>query len=350
MTKAIGGLLAAVLVVLFTCAAGLTMFLGGPAAGCALSAAALPSAVAAISPPPGGWQPIDGWDTDQVTNAATIVGVGASMGVPLRGQIIAVATVMQEGDLRNLDHGDRDSLGLYQQRPSQGWGTPAQIMDPVYASGKFYQKLLTIPDWQTMSLADAAQAVQRSSDGSLYARHEGPATTLVGSLTGLIDPSTTAIDCSSDTLAIPSLPAGFTLPPDTPPAVAVAISWALAQLGTPYHLDGDCTDAHSGIAARQCDCSSLVQMAYKAAKISLPRTAAQQSRVGTIVEPNQLLPGDLLFTPGSEGTIAAPGHVSMVIGNGLVVVAPHTGASVRIERIAGDWVNNLVVARRIVPG
>jgi cell wall-associated NlpC family hydrolase len=352
MTKAIGGLLAATLAVIFTCAAGIAMFLGAPTAGCALPAVAVSGATATISPPPGGWQPIGEWDTNQVANAATIISVGASMGVPLHGQVIAIATAIQESDLRNLPNlgpaNDHDSLGLFQQRPSQGWGTLAQIMDPIYASTKFYQKLLSIPGWQTMALTDAAQAVQHSADGSLYAKHEGRATALIRSLTGLIDPSAGTIDCTGDTGALQALPSGFALPPDTLPAVVTAIAWALGQLGTPYHLDGDCTAAHSGDPAHQCDCSSLVQQAYRAAGINLPRTATEQSTVGMMVQPGQLRPGDLLFTPGSEGSVAEPGHGGMVIGGGLLVVAPHTGASVRLEHVDG-WLNDLIVARREVP-
>jgi hypothetical protein len=95
--------------------------------------------------------------------AATIVSVGAQMGVPVRGWVIGVATAIQESSLSNPAGGDQDSIGLFQQRPSQGWGTPEQLHDPLYASGKFFAKLLTVPNWQDMTLTDAAQAVQRSA-------------------------------------------------------------------------------------------------------------------------------------------------------------------------------------------
>src|SRR5262249_41683955 len=127
-----------------------------------------------------------------------------------------------------------------------------------------------------------------------------------------------------------------------------AIGWALAQLGTPYHLGGDCTAAHSEVPEHQCDCSSLTRQAYLAAGIDLPRTAAEPSRVGVMVQPDQLRPGDLLFTPGSDGSLDAPGHVGMVISNRLLIVAPHSNASVRLERIDQYWLGNLVVARREV--
>lgn len=123
-----------------------------------------------------GMSPFDG---EQVGNAVTIVKVGADLGVPRRGWVIAVATAIQESDLRNIDYGDRDSLGLFQQRPSQGWGTPAQVIDPVYAATAFYRALLRVPDWQTLPLTQAAQAVQRSAYPDAYAPHEAAATALV---------------------------------------------------------------------------------------------------------------------------------------------------------------------------
>lgn len=119
---------------------------------------------------------------EQLANAAIIVAVGKQMNVPEHGQLVAIATAMQESRLRNLDHGDRDSLGLFQQRPSQGWGTPAQIMYPTYAATQFYQHLLATPDWQQMSLNDAAQAVQRSGTPNAYAQHEPAARTVLAAV------------------------------------------------------------------------------------------------------------------------------------------------------------------------
>lgn len=125
---------------------------------------------------------------EQRQNAAIIVEVGRQMQVPERGQWIALATAMQESTLRNIDYGDRDSLGLFQQRPSQGWGTPAQVQDPVYAATQFYDRLLDIPDWPQMELWQAAQAVQRSAFPTAYSKWEDYAATMlaeVGSDTGV---------------------------------------------------------------------------------------------------------------------------------------------------------------------
>ncbi|MFE5550052.1 hypothetical protein ACFQ71_40780 [Streptomyces sp. NPDC056534] len=114
----------------------------------------------------------------QVPNAKIIVATGIEKRVPARGQIIALATALQESTLINLDHGDRDSLGLFQQRPSQGWGTREQILNPVYASGKFYDRLLQLRDWAHMPVTVAAQKVQRSGFPDAYAKHEPLATAL----------------------------------------------------------------------------------------------------------------------------------------------------------------------------
>ncbi|WP_371676801.1 hypothetical protein [Streptomyces sp. NBC_01276] len=115
---------------------------------------------------------------EQAANAATIAAVGISKGLPDRAVTIALATAMQESALRNLDHGDRDSLGLFQQRPSQGWGTPQQIMDPVYSAGIFYDRLAEIKGYTRLPLTVAAQKVQLSGFPQAYAKHEPDATVL----------------------------------------------------------------------------------------------------------------------------------------------------------------------------
>jgi murein DD-endopeptidase MepM/ murein hydrolase activator NlpD len=122
----------------------------------------------------------------QVHNAAIIIKVGQNRHIPPRGWVIAIATALQESDLHNLPNlgarNDHDSIGLFQQRPSQGWGTPIQLLDPEYAAGKFYQKLVTVKDWELLPLTVAAQAVQRSAFPSAYAKHEPLATLIVNQL------------------------------------------------------------------------------------------------------------------------------------------------------------------------
>ena len=127
------------------------------------------------------------------------------------------------------------------------------------------------------------------------------------------------------------------------------IGWALAQLGTPYTYGGDCTAAHSGTPRRQCDCSSLMQQAYRAAGVTIGRTTRDQVNEGTPVPgAAQLHPGDLILIPGSDGTRSDPRHVGMFIGSDLIVQAPKTGDVVRISKLSG-WANQVAAIRRIVP-
>ncbi|MFE6484668.1 heavy metal transporter [Streptomyces sp. NPDC057757] len=121
---------------------------------------------------------------EQAVNAATISAVGTNRGMPERAVTIALATALQESGLRNIRHGDRDSLGLFQQRPSQGWGTTAEIMDPTYAADIFYEHLAKVDDYARLPLTVAAQRVQRSAFPDAYAKHEPDATLLAAALTG----------------------------------------------------------------------------------------------------------------------------------------------------------------------
>ncbi|MER6980057.1 heavy metal transporter, partial [Streptomyces carpinensis] len=123
-------------------------------------------------------------DNSQAANAATIAAVAHSRGLPERAVTIALATAIQESKLRDIDYGDRDSLGLFQQRPSQGWGTPAEVLDPVHASGKFYDALVNVPDYLSLPVTAAAQKVQHSGYPQAYARHAGTAATLAAALSG----------------------------------------------------------------------------------------------------------------------------------------------------------------------
>lgn len=121
---------------------------------------------------------------EQAANAATISAVGAARDLPERAVTIALATAMQESGLRNIGYGDRDSVGLFQQRPSQDWGTAEEIMDPVYSAGEFYKHLVQVPGYSRLPLTVAAQKVQRSGFPQAYAKHEANAALLTGALTG----------------------------------------------------------------------------------------------------------------------------------------------------------------------
>jgi hypothetical protein len=126
---------------------------------------------------------------EQMGNARTIVDVGRTLGLPPRAWVIAVGTALQESGLHNLGHlGDRndhDSLGLFQQRPSTGWGTPEQVTDPTYAATAFYSHLVRVRDWPSLPLTVAAQKVQISAYPDRYAKHELQAGDIVRAIFGV---------------------------------------------------------------------------------------------------------------------------------------------------------------------
>ena len=112
-------------------------------------------------------------DTDQAGIAATIAGIAVRHRLPQRAITIALAAALQESQLQNLDYGDRNSVGVFQQRPSQGWGTTAEIEDPVYATTRFFAALVKVPGYTTMPVDQAAQDVQHSADGYAYEQWVG---------------------------------------------------------------------------------------------------------------------------------------------------------------------------------
>jgi hypothetical protein len=132
-------------------------------------------------------------DLDQAHYASIVVGVSVRRGLVPRAGSIAMATVYQETDIRNLDYGDRDSVGLFQQRPSQGWGTEKQLMDPYYATTKFYNALVRVKSWESRDITEVAQAVQRSAYPDAYADHEPDARVLASALTGQTERALTCL-------------------------------------------------------------------------------------------------------------------------------------------------------------
>lgn len=140
-------------------------------------------------------------DLEQAESAAIIVGVAVRRGLPARAATIALATAYQESGLRNLAHGDRDSLGLFQQRPSQGWGTATQVRDPHYSAAKFYDALVKVKNYQKLAVTVAADRVQRSAFPNAYADHEADARVLASALTGQ---SKASFSCTVDTASLPA--------------------------------------------------------------------------------------------------------------------------------------------------
>jgi hypothetical protein len=132
---------------------------------------------------------------EQMGNAATIAGIAQRRGLPARAATIGIATAMQESKLVNVRYGDRDSLGLFQQRPSQGWGTAEQVQDPVYATNAFYDVLVKVEGYRSLPITKAAQKVQRSAFPDAYGQHEPEARVLASALAGY---SPAALTCTLD--------------------------------------------------------------------------------------------------------------------------------------------------------
>ncbi len=304
-TKALGGVIAAVLGVVFACALCGVVVVGGVAAAC--TATTSPGAGVVVAPPSGGWAAVDGFDAEQVGNAATIVSVGAQRDVPVRGWVIAVATAIQESGLRNLPGGDRDSVGLFQQRPSQDWGTPQQLHDPVYAATKFYQKLLTVPGWQAMPLTQAAQAVQLSATSEAYATDEQAATRLVTAIAAGLPPGT-AVDVGGCLDVCPSVasPGASTNGAggcgDGIAVLARAATWLTGWGGGPVPYVSS-SDPAAWLHGYRRDCSGYASMA-----LGLPGPGLDSAGLAaraTPIQKTQLRAGDLLINPAPD----LAGHV-----------------------------------------
>lgn len=289
-------------------------------------------------------------DANQANIAATVYNVGAGRGLPLKAMIIAIATGMQESRLQNLNYGDRDSLGVFQQRPSMGWGTPAQVQDPVYASGKFYDALVKVPGWEGMSVAAAAQAVQRSGFPDAYAKWEPMATAVVNQLQN--SPGGSPTGAGSGVLANGSAGADINTATQGQAALGSGRNVALVaanliQSHPPgyirYSLGGD--DPYTSPDPRVLDCSSFVDWVYynavgKPIKNGSRTTAAYQQSWATqkvSIETAKATKGALLF-------IGQPAHhVEVSLGNGNTAAAHTDGIplaqQVTVSPAGSGWTN-----------
>ncbi|MGH3547118.1 MAG: C40 family peptidase [Pseudonocardiaceae bacterium] len=348
-------------------AAGLVAAVGLPAAMLGVVLASITGGIAGggcagDGGPGGGSQQLGDrtWSAEQMNNAQTITQVTQSRRLPRRAAVLAAATAIVESQLNNVHYGDRDSLGLFQQRPSQGWGSPAEVLNPAAATGRFLEHLVVIPNWQYLPPGVAEQLVQRSARPERYSPQEPPAATLVGKFwTGPDNPAppliggpsadqarlaafTASTGCgdqggSNVPLDPRRLPPGFQLPADL--RQRAAVSYALTQVGKPYVWGAKGPNAF--------DCSGLVQAAWAAAGIAISAGTTSQVHNGTPVPSlHQAQPGDLLFIPGSLGTAANPGHVGMYAGEGLVVNAYDDKHGVIIESV-GKWSPKIVAIRHI---
>jgi cell wall-associated NlpC family hydrolase len=256
---------------------------------------------------------------EQMGNAATIVTIGAQRGIPDQGIVVALMAAMSESGLENLDRGDRDSLGLFQMRPSQGWGTPDQLTDPTYATNKFYDVLLAVPDWQALAPGAAAQEVERSGFPDRYNKHEQTAREILGAVRG--------VDCG------PARSTNDVVSAANPRAAEV-IDAAMTQLGVDYAWGGGTPDgpsAGSGVDKGKSgfDCSGLALYAYAKIGVAIPHQtqAIWAAFQPAIREPTQVQPADLILL-SNNGQPSGIHHVAIYTGNGQVVHAPESGKKV----------------------
>lgn len=333
-----------------------------------------------------------GLSQEQLQNAALIYSIGKRMGMSNRDIQIALITAMQESSLRNLNYGDRDSLGLFQQRPSQGWGTVEQVTNPRYAITKFYTELKKVGGRQNMAMTQAAQAVQRSAYPDAYAKHiplvrglwpkltkngpspttnpgvnrpapdldvqtdalglytsSGPPSLLGAQWNPLLsapdfwsepDPGALTPQTQADFMS-PLSQSTFDLMTDNAAASgkfrpskgvdgwrASVVQEARKYLGTPYKWGGTSPDGF--------DCSGLLQYVFQKVGINLPRISYQQANYGKPVGIGALRPGDLVAWDNSSRNNGVD-HIALYLGDGRILEAARPGTRVRIRKLGtGD--------------
>lgn len=254
-------------------------------------------------------------DTEQRAIVEQIIAIGKQRQLPPRAWQVAIQAAMTESRIHNLHYGDRDSLGIFQMRPSKGWGTVAQVTDPVYQINKFYDVLLTVPGWETQRPGDTAQDIERSAFPSRYHQWEPLAVTVINTIGGNVT-AFIRVSCSAP------------LPPAPSEIAGRAISFALGEVGKPYVWGGTGPDSY--------DCSGLMLRAYQAAGITLPRVARQQYWAGAQLPVRQAQPGDLLFWGYDTTDPNSIHHVAMYLGNGRMVEAANPAVPLRQRAVRFD--------------
>jgi len=312
--------------------------------------------------------PIVGLSDAAAQNARTVAAVAASRGGD-QAALIALMTGITEWGLRILGNPhdpsgdglpaqgvgfDHDSLGIFQQRPS--WGTAQQRLDPAASANLFLNRLLKHADWRSVDPWQAAQDVQVSAyDGdprpanhfsSIYGGNYQPSLAQADRILKFIPADSAKLTCGGGVGAVPTgpvgrngLPVGYTVPSGTSPAATKAVLYALAQQGKPYVFGAAGPDSY--------DCSGLMLAAWAQAGVALAHDTRVQVRAGVATDAAHLSPGDLVLTPGSDGTLSSPGHVGMFIGAGLVLEAPQTGDVVKVVTYASFVSDGLAGLRHV---
>jgi peptidoglycan DL-endopeptidase CwlO len=331
----------------------LLMFLTVVGGGSASPASAMPIAVGDVCATTG---PMEGMNAAQAANAR-IVAAEASELAGDRGALIALMTGMAESGLRVLGNpgvdtgdvsvqgsgSDHDSLGIFQQRAN--WGPASARLDPVASTDLFLGKagghrgLLSLTGWRAKSPWAAAQDVQVSA----YDGHPRAANNYSSEYGGNYHAQLTAATAALNTIKADTaklhggtvsgppadgnnhgLPDGYAIPADATPAERRVVGFAIAQLDKPYVFGA------AGPAA--FDCSGLMLAAWAQVGVTLPHYTVDQAQSGTsVASPGAMSPGDLILIPGDGGTLAAPDHVGMYIGQGLVLHASSPQVGIRVQ-------------------
>ncbi|NIH82322.1 C40 family peptidase [Amycolatopsis viridis] len=263
---------------------------------------------------------------DQQFIVGQIIEIGKQRGLSPRAWQIAIQAGMTESGMHNLNYGDRDSLGIFQMRPSMGWGTVAQLQDIPYQINKFYDVLLAVPDWDKQRPGASAQDVERSAFPDRYHKWEQMAAHLVENLGQVAD----MVGCGQS--------AGLVLPPNN--AAAAAIQFALGEQGKPY--------VWGATGPNSYDCSGLMLRAYEAAGITLSRVSRDQYHNGAMLPVRDAQPGDLLFWAYDASNPATIHHVAMYLGDGKIVEAQQDGVPVHVRKVS--WTEDELVPQAVRPG
>lgn len=323
-------------------------------------------------------------NAEQIRNAAIIYSVGRSMGMSNRDIQIGLIAAMVESNLVNVNYGDRDSLGLFQQRPSQGWGTPQQVMDPRYAARKFFSVLKGVRNRDGMSMGQAAQAVQRSAFPGRYDERVGemrriwpqivsagggqvqdvdgqPYKGFTEDVTNVEYQPTLETDYMTATPSVEAMLGAWddspTPLPEPIPQIGIGTNEILTQQRQEHGpftpgVDGwrkgivETAQQYEGVpyvwggtSPSGFDCSGFIQYVYSQMGINLPRISYQQANAGKRIGLGGLRPGDLVAWDNSSRNNGAD-HIAIYIGNGQIIEAPRPGLSVRVRSLGkseGAW-------------
>ncbi|MFI5782661.1 C40 family peptidase [Nocardia sp. NPDC051570] len=318
---------------------------------------------ASIGSIPAGTPGTEALNESQQRILATIVGRGVDRRIPTQGQTIAVTVALDESTLRNLANPhvpesltypndgigvDHNSIGIFQQQPDLGWGTVPELMNPATAADKFYDALLKVADWQSMSIPDAAAAVQHNLNGAPdYARYESAGRKIIAGLNdsgvrvvpaAAVGPATPSpANCGQGPIQIPQFvpggPAGPNIVAAAASQIGIDYAWGGGDLNGPTlgQRDGGVADSYDDYNKIGWDCSGLSRWAvYRATGKTIARTSQDQSTGGQAVSEKDAAPGDLVFF-GGQGVAH---HVGVYIGGGQMIAAPQSGGKVQRQPVA----------------